>query len=90
MQEVTAPAYFLSQLFLAAPMQVMRGISRIQSRIPESPQLELGLVSLLQEVNANPSWHPLRTYTNRAEEIGYLIRMEKIQFSPRKGTVRPL
>ncbi len=89
-QEVTAPAYILSQIFLAAPMQLMKGIDRIQSRIPETEDLERRLDSLLREVNATPKWHPLLTYANRAEEIGYLIRMEKIQFSPNKGTVRPL
>lgn len=42
----------------------------------------------LETVNANPSRHPLRAYGAQTEEIGYLIRMEKVQFSPRKGTVR--
>lgn len=89
-QEVTAPAYFLSQIFLAAPLQILRGIGRLRSRLPESLDLEQRLASLLETVNANPAWHPLRIYTDRAEEIGCLVRMEKIQFSPRKGSVRRL
>lgn len=89
-QEVTAPAYFLSQIFLAAPLQVLQGLDRLHSRLPGTRDLEERLASLLETVNANPSWHPLRGYGDRAEEIGYLIRMEKVQFSPRKGTVRRL
>lgn len=89
-QEVTAPAYFLSQLFLAAPLQVLHGMERLRSRLPATMELEQHLTSLLETVNANSSWHPLRGYGDRAEEIGYLIRMEKVQFSPRKGTVRRL
>lgn len=89
-QEVTAPAYFLSQIFLAAPLQILRGMDRLRSRLPESLDLQQRLASLLETVNANPAWHPLQTYADRSEEIGCLVRMEKIQFSPRKGTVRRL
>jgi uncharacterized membrane protein len=89
-QEVTAPAYFLSQIFLAAPLQVLRGLERLHSRLPGTRDLEERLTTLLETVNANPSWHPLRGYGDRAGEIGYLIRMEKVQFSPRKGSVRRL
>lgn len=89
-QEVTAPAYLVSQVCLAAPLQFLRAISRLQSRLPDSPDLEQRLASLLEIVNRTSGWHPIRHYDDRAEEIGYLIRMEKIQFSPRKGTVRSL
>lgn len=89
-QQVTAPAYLLSQVFLAAPMQLMRALERLCSRIPESADLEQRLGSLLREVNATPKWHPLRTYAARSREIAHLIRMDQVQFSPNKGMVRPL
>lgn len=89
-QQVTAPAYFLSQFFLAAPLQLMEGITRLRSRIEESHGLETQLTSVLDQVNATQKWHPLSLYTHCATEVGYLIRMGKVQFSPNKGTVRPL
>ena len=89
-QQVTAPAYFLSQFFLAAPLQLMEGITRLRSRIEESHGLETELTSVLDRVNATQKWHPLSLYTHCATEVGYLIRMGKVQFSPNKGTVRPL
>lgn len=89
-QQVTAPAYFLSQIFLAAPLQFFRGMDRLRSRLPESGDLEQRLRALLDVLNANPAWHPLRTYADQAEEIGDLIRMEQVQFSPHKGSVRRL
>lgn len=89
-QQVTAPAYFLSQFFLAAPLQLMEGITRLRSRIEDSHGLETQLASVLGQINATPKWHPLATYHQCATEVGYLIRMGKVQFSPNKGTVRPL
>lgn len=89
-QEVTAPAYLVSQVCLAAPLQCLRAISRLRSRLPVSPDLERRLTSLLDSVNATAGWHPVRHYADQSEEIGHLIRMEKVQFSPRKGMVRSL
>ncbi|MBP6783295.1 MAG: hypothetical protein KA152_05865 [Verrucomicrobiales bacterium] len=89
-QQVTGPAYFVTQVILAAPFQFMKGIARLRSRIPESSGLEIELASLLSAVNVTPKWHTARTYSDRGENLGYLIRMGEIQFSPSKGMVRPL
>jgi hypothetical protein len=68
----------------------MEGITRLRSRIEESHGLETQLTSVFDQINATQKWHPLATYNHCANEVGYLIRMGKVQFSPNKGTVRPL
>lgn len=88
-QPVSATSFVLSQFFLAAPLQLMKGIERLRSRIPETAGLETELAALLAQIESNPKWHPMRPYADRSEALGYLVRMEKVLFSPNKGRVRP-
>lgn len=85
--QVTGPAYMLSQIFLSAPLQCLKGLDRLRSLIRDDPKLDQGLRILLEEINTNGKWHPIKNYQDRPEEISYLIQMHAVQFSPRKGLV---
>lgn len=83
-------AHLLSQIFLAAPLQTLTGIACLKSRLPEDPELEHLLSTLLSRVEGTRKWHPTTVYTGHTTELGYLVRMGKVLFSPSKGLVSPL
>ena len=85
---ITAPAHALNQLFLCAPLQLIKGIGRLRSRLNPDRALEQRLVALLADINAKDKWETLDDYPQQIQELQYLIRMEKIQFSPRTGKLR--
>ena len=85
---VTAPAFMLSQMFLAAPLQAHKAYAALKMRIPTDPMLEGRLVELLTEMQRKAKWEDVRVYEAQALELGYLIRMEKVDYSPKKGRVR--
>ncbi len=88
LQPYTGAAYVLSQIFLAAPLQLFEGLHRFNTMIPKSDTLEENLLSMLEEIRAKKVWHPAATYAGRGQELSYLARMEAIEFSAYKGTVR--
>lgn len=87
--KIVAPAIILVQVFLSAPLQLLEGIDRFRSLLRYSSQLETDLHQLLSEVNAKKKWHPVKNYAGREQQLACLIRMNRIDFSPRKGTVSP-
>lgn len=87
---VTGCAYLLSQFFLAGPLQLCRGIARFRSRIRDEPGLDQRLTETLESIESADRWQPLGDYRDRAQEVVYLIRMNRIQYSSRKGRVRSL
>ena len=87
-QRVTGPAYVLSQLFLSGPLQLMKGISKFRSLIKPDAAFEARLVEMLGQVRLKKTWHPVVTYAGREKELSALISMDRLEYSPRKGTVR--
>jgi hypothetical protein len=87
-QRVTAPAHVLSQLFLAGPLQLMKGITRFRSLLPVDSQFEARLSEMLEEIRHRKTWHSIDGYVGREKELSALIRMDAVEYSPRKGTVR--
>ncbi|MEM7144596.1 MAG: hypothetical protein AAF591_05645 [Verrucomicrobiota bacterium] len=85
---VTGPAYFLSQLFLAGPLQLLKGWARLRRLIPREAGLEGKLEALRREIEARGKWHSASEYSGRERELAYLVRMGLVDFSPRKGSVR--
>ena len=85
---VTAPAHAFSQIFLCAPLQLIRGIGRLRSQLEPDFALEQRLVALLAEIDSKDKWQTLGDYRDQSEELQCLIRMDKIQFSPRTGKIR--
>ncbi|MEM8955031.1 MAG: hypothetical protein AAGD22_12845 [Verrucomicrobiota bacterium] len=85
---VTGPAYFLSQLFVAGPLQLLRGYHRLRRLIPREAGLEERLNHFRGEIEAVGRWHAASTYPGRERELGYLVRMGLVDFSPRTGKVR--
>ncbi len=84
---VAGCSHILTQLFLAAPLQWLRGRERLASLIREDPTLDKNLQILLDEINSQAQWIPIKKYQDRSEELTHLIQMEAIQFSPRKSVI---
>lgn len=87
-QQVTAPAYILSQIFLAGPLMLLRAGTMIFSRIPNTPDLEERLRQTLDVLQKANKWQSLNEYPLAAKEILYLAQMGLIDFSTHKGTPR--
>ena len=85
---VTAPAHAATQILLAGPLQAIKAVALIRSRIPESAGLELKLEAARSAVAAKGGWHSLADHAEIMQEIAYLIRMEKVEFSPRGGRIK--
>ena len=81
-QRVSVPAYFLSQVFLAGPLQLLGAYTKIRSRIPDEPGLEARLENLLATLIEKDKWESLTDYPQQLEELNHLIRMGKLQYSP--------
>lgn len=84
----TGPAYVILGMALAGPFRMCAAISRFRSILPGDPGLERNLTELLDEVRRVDRWQDLSDYTHRSEEMTMLIRMGKVDFSPRKGRLR--
>ena len=83
-----AMAYMLSQIFLAGPLRVLRAFEHWKSRIPNSPVLENELIALHGQLRAKNKWLPVSEFVGREQHIVYLARLDLIDWSPRKGTLR--
>ena len=81
-------AHLLSQLFLAGPLQLLKALQRLRSLLPKGPDMESRLTQLLGEIRNRNKWHPIGEYGVRIELVGHLIRMNKVDFSPAKGTIK--
>jgi hypothetical protein len=86
-QRITGPAYVLSQLFLSGPLQLMKGVSRFRSLIKPDAAFEARLVEMLEALRLKKTWHPATAYAGREKELSALISMDRVEYSPRKGTV---
>ena len=84
----SVPAYLLSQIALAAPLRLFKGIRELRLRAPVSQELENRIRGLLDEITDKKRWHSVAPYRDRAEEFACLVRLDAIDFSPRKGTVK--
>ena len=85
---VTTPVYILGQWFLAAPLQLLRAKQCLDDRIPSEHGIESRLNTLLAEVQNVGKWHEIKLYQERLQDLSYLVKMEKVEFSPSKGRVR--
>ncbi len=86
--QITSSAYFFSQICLSAPLQLMKAIRCSRSLLKDTPGLEEDLSRLLEIVRAEKKWHKAANYQADGPLLGYLINMDKVDFSPRKGVVR--
>ncbi len=85
---ITGPAHFLSQLFLAGPLLILKVATLKESLIPESAILERKLAETLSLLRDANKWQSIMDYPGLADEILYLARMKLIDFSTAKGTPR--
>lgn len=85
---VTGTAHLLSQIFMAGPLCLLRAGTLWASRISSESGLEQRLgdtLSMLREIN---KWQPMTEHPDHSEEILYLARMGKIDFSAIKQIPR--
>lgn len=87
-RRVTGVAYLFSQLFLAGPWQVCKGVARLRSRLPNDPKLELRMREVLGWMRASGQWETAMKYRDNSEELGALIRCGLVEFSVTKGRVK--
>jgi hypothetical protein len=87
-QRVTGPAYLLTQVFLAGPLQILKWIGQLRSVIRYSPQYEARLFDLLGAIRAEPRWLPLDSVEEYRREVADLIRMGYLDFSAKEGKIK--
>jgi len=87
-RQVTGPAYLLSQIFLAAPLQFGNAIDCINSRIPDDEELERRLQATLAFARKQKGWHGISEYAGKEQEVSYLIRMRKLLYGSKRGRVK--
>jgi len=87
---ITGPAWLLSQMFLAGPLQALKGASLLRARLPDDVTTELRLKDLLESIRSKGSWHAVDTWAGREEDISSLIRLGKLEFSSRTGRLRAI
>jgi len=85
---VTAPAYIISQVFLAGPLLLLKSATLLASRIPATAGLENHLTETLGLLRAANKWQSIDAYPDLRTEILYLARMGLIDFSDNKGSPR--
>lgn len=86
--QATTSAYMISQILLCAPIQLIKFVSCLLSKIQNEPRTEQALTKLLGEIRENGKWHEAATYSDRLNLLGHLINMDKVDFSARKGVVK--
>ncbi len=42
---------------------------------------------LLEDIDSTSKWHPIKNYQDQSQALTYLLQMDAIQFSPRKGLI---
>lgn len=85
---VTGTAYFLTQVFLAGPLQILKGIGQLRSVIRYSPQYEARLGELLGAIRAEPRWLSLESVEEYRREASDLIRMGYLDFAAKEGKIK--
>ena len=88
LHRVTGTAWFFSQIFLGGPLSLLRAFTLLRSRIPDSPELENRVAGVLQTLRSANRWQSISEYPGQREEIFFLARMGKIDFSAAKGEPR--
>jgi hypothetical protein len=88
--QYTGVAYMLTQVFLCGPLQALKCLHLLKSRMEPTPALAARLEALLGEVQQRPKWHSISLYKTGLGELRHLISMELVEFSPRKALLQPV
>ncbi len=84
----TGPAYLVSQIALGAPLHLFKGLQELRFRVPESDAFEQRMNGLLDSIVSKKRWHSIAPYRELSSEFACLIRLDAVDFSPRKGSVK--
>ena len=89
MTRITGPAYVLTQIFLGGPLHLMKARAFLANRIEPHVGLAQDLQQLLDTVRTTPKWHSIEKYREDYTGLRQLISMNLVEFSARKGLVKP-
>jgi hypothetical protein len=87
-QQLTAPAFAISQIFLAGPLLLFRARTLCASLLSNKPEMEQRLVRALSILRAANKWQAMSEHPGLKTEILCLAQMGQIDFSAHKGTPR--
>lgn len=86
---VVAPAYALSQFFIAGPLWLLRALAHWRNRIAPRPGLDEQLSDVLTRLRAANKWQGLRDHAESDHEAILLLgKMGHIDLSFAKGSPR--
>lgn len=80
--------YLLTTLFLAAPIQALKAYDHFQSIIPLDSALEDRMLALLAHLKQLNKWQNFTDHPGKERELIFLIKMDKVQYSPTKGAIK--
>ena len=86
--QVSATAWMLSQLFLAGPQRILQAFDLWRSCLPVGTDLEQRMLLLLRELRSRNQWVPVESFQQHGEALAALIRTGHVEFSSIKGRLR--
>ena len=86
--QLSSSTWFLSSLFTAGPVGILRAIDLWKSCLPVDPDLERRMSLLLRELKSRGKWVAADSFRDHWEPLSALIRTGHVEFSSIKGRVR--
>src|SRR5690606_34851710 len=80
--------WFLTLVFTAGPVRILRMWDLLRSCLPMDPELERRMESLLLDLRSRNQWIDASCFHDRWDEMSALIRTGHVEFSSIKGRVR--
>lgn len=86
--QLSSSTYFLTSLFTAGPVGILRAIDLWKSCLPVDDELERRMSLLLRELQSRNQWVDAASFRDHWEALSALIRTGHVEFSSIKGRVR--
>lgn len=86
--QLSSSTWFLTSLFTAGPVGVLKAIDLWKSCLPVDPDLERRMSLLLRELRSRNQWIAADSFRDHWEPLSALIRAGHVEFSSLKGRVR--
>ena len=86
--QLSSSTYFLTALFTAGPVGILRAIDLWRSCLPVDEELERRMSLLLRELQSRKQWVDAASFLDHWETLSALIRTGHVEFSSIKGRVR--
>jgi len=86
--QLSSSTWFLTSLFTAGPVGILRAIDLRRSCLPVDDALERRMSLLLRELQSRNQWVAADSFHDHWEPLSALIRTGHVEFSSIKGRVR--